>query len=415
MLYELNATYMDAIKPLNSWARLVRDINAAPWNIMRTLPMTRTLDASMELMERLTGCYDEPAWGLDTTVIRGETLTIQYNVIANKPFCNLLHFRRSKAQPNQPKVLFVAPLSGHFATLLRGSIEAFLPDHDVYVTDWRNARDVPLSEGEFHFDDYVDYLIEFLELLGPDTHAIAVCQPCVPLLVATARMSAMNNPAVPLSMTLMGGPIDTRINPTEVNDYASGKDLEWFESNVICSVPEQYEGAGQLVYPGFVQLSGFMSMNLDTHVQKHFKFFDDLIKGDGENAEAHRKFYNEYLAVMDLPAHYYLDTIRKVFLEQKLPNKTMLYRGEPVDLGTINKTAVFTIEGELDDITGRGQTRAALDLCAGLKASKKAHLEEAGVGHYGIFNGRRYRESIAPKIKSFIKKHQPKMARTSGS
>lgn len=411
MLYQLNATYMDAIKPLNSWVKFIRDVNAAPWNILRTSSVTRTLDASMELVERLTDCYDEPAWELDTTVINGEKLAIQYNVIANKPFCNLLHFRRSKAQPNQPKVLFVAPLSGHFATLLRGTIDAFLPDHDVYVTDWRNVRDVPLSQGEFHFDDYVDYLVEFLELLGPDTHAIAVCQPCVPLMVATALMSAKNNPAVPTTITLMGGPIDTRINPTDVNDYASGKDLEWFESNVICTVPEQYQGAGQLVYPGFVQLSGFMSMNLDTHVQKHFTFFGDLVKGDGENAEAHRKFYNEYLAVMDLPAHYYLDTIRKVFLEHKLPNKTMLYRGEPIDLGAITRTAMLTIEGELDDITGRGQTSAVLDLCTRLSASKKVHYEQKGVGHYGIFNGRRYREAIAPKIKGFIKKYNPKVVK----
>lgn len=411
MLYQLNATYMDAIKPLNSWVKFIRDVNAAPWNILRTSSVTRTLDASMELVERLTDCYDEPAWELDTTVINGEKLAIQYNVIANKSFCNLLHFRRSKAQPNQPKVLFVAPLSGHFATLLRGTIDAFLPDHDVYVTDWRNVRDVPLSQGAFHFDDYVDYLVEFLELLGPDTHAIAVCQPCVPLMVATALMSAKNNPAVPTTITLMGGPIDTRINPTDVNDYASGKDLEWFESNVICTVPEQYQGAGQLVYPGFVQLSGFMSMNLDTHVQKHFRFFGDLVKGDGENAEAHRKFYNEYLAVMDLPAHYYLDTIRKVFLEHKLPNKTMLYRGEPIDLDAITRTAMLTIEGELDDITGRGQTSAALDLCTKLSASKKVHYEQKGVGHYGIFNGRRYRESIAPKIKGFIKKYNPKVVK----
>ncbi|WP_394211013.1 polyhydroxyalkanoate depolymerase [Enterovibrio calviensis] len=411
MLYELNATYMESIKPLNSWVRFVRDFNAAPWNGMRDSTLARTLDASMELVERLTDCYDEPAWGLDYTVINGQSLAIQYNVIANKPFCNLLHFRRSKAQLNQPKVLFVAPLSGHFATLLRGTIREFLPDHDVYVTDWQNARDVPLSEGDFHFDDYVDYLIEFLEMLGPDTHVIAVCQPCVPLMVATALMAEQNNPATPSSMTLMGGPIDTRINPTEVNDYASGKDLEWFESNVICTVPEQYKGMGQLVYPGFVQLSGFMSMNLDSHVQKHFKFFGDLVKGDGDNAESHRQFYNEYLAVMDLPAQYYLDTIRKVFLDQKLANKTMTYRGKLINLDCITETAILTIEGELDDITGRGQTAAALDLCTKLRKSKKMHYEQEGVGHYGIFNGRRYREVIAPKIKGFIKKYEPKIVK----
>ncbi|WP_235869853.1 polyhydroxyalkanoate depolymerase [Veronia nyctiphanis] len=323
-----------------------------------------------------------------------------------------MHFRRSKAQPEQPKVLFVAPLSGHFATLIRGTIREFLPDHDVYVTDWINARDVPLSQGTFHFDDYVDYLIEFLELLGPDTHVVAVCQPCVPLLVATAAMSKQENPATPTSITLMGGPIDTAISPTEVNDYASGKDYEWFQSNVISTVPDSYKGAGQLVYPGFVQLSGFMSMNIDAHVQKHFRFFSDLIRGDGDNAEAHRQFYNEYLAVMDLPAHFYLDTIKRVFLDRNLAKGNLYYRDTLIDLADIKKTAILTVEGELDDITGKGQTSAALKLCKNVKASRKEHYEQQGVGHYGIFNGRRYREFIAPKIKAFQLKTEKQVKRS---
>ncbi len=244
-----------------------------------------------------------------------------------------------------------------------------------------------------------------MEKLGPDTHVLAVCQPCVPALVAAGYMAMHNNPNLPKSMSLMGGPVDVRINPTDVNDYASGRDLEWFEDNVICRVPPGFKGRGQLVYPGFIQLTGFMSMNMDSHISKHFKFFSDLVKGDGESAEAHRQFYNEYLAVMDMPAQYYLDTIRRVFLEHQLPKGELEFRGEKVDLKTIKTMALMTIEGELDDITGRGQTACALDLCAGIAKSKKQHLEEEGVGHYGIFNGRKFRESIAPKVKAFMQKH----------
>ena len=402
MLYRMNAHFMEAMRPVHVLARMSRQFMYQPLNPLNYSITFRTLRAGMELIERLTDYYEEPSWELDTIEIDGREVAVHYDVVLSKPYCNLLHFRRELDGVKQPKVLMVAPLSGHYATLLRGTVREFLPDHEVYITDWKNARDVPMADGTFHFDDYVDYLIEMFRLLGPDVHVMAVCQPCVPALVAASVMSADKDPRVPASMTLMGGPIDVRINPTEVNDYASGKDLEWFEDNVICRVPRGFKGRGQLVYPGFIQLSGFMSMNLDTHISKHFKFFTDLVKGDGDSAEAHRMFYNEYLAVMDMPAHYYLDTIRRVFLEQALPRGEMEFRGRRVNLKDITSMALMTIEGELDDITGRGQTACALDLCCNVPASKKLHVEEEGVGHYGIFNGRKFRELIAPKIKAFM-------------
>lgn len=406
MLYRLNAQIMEAMLPLHVMARQTRQMMYQPLNPLNSSWAFQTLRAGMELTERLTACYQQPAWDLDTTTINGETVAIEYRVAVHKPYCNLLHFERQKKGLQQPKVLMIAPLSGHYATLLRGTVREFMPDHEVYITDWINARDVPLSDGSFRFDDYVDYLIQFLEHLGPDTHVLAVCQPCVPMLAAAAYMAKNNHPAQPRSMTLMGGPVDTRISPTSVNDYASGKDLEWFEDNVIQRVPRGFAGRRQLVYPGFIQLTGFMSMNLDSHLNKHFKFFNDLIKGDGDSAEAHRQFYNEYLAVMDMPGLYYLDTIRKVFLEHQLPRGEMEFRGQRIDLSAIRDTDLLTVEGEMDDITGRGQTSCALDLCSNIPAARKQHLEVAGVGHYGIFNGRRFRQEVAPVVKAFMQKHQ---------
>jgi len=405
MLYNINAQMMSAMRPMHVAARLGRQMCYQPWNPMNYGWYLRTVRASLELVERLTDCYEKPEWHLDTTEIDGRSVGIEYCDVVEKPYCNLVHFRRRKRGLKQPKVMIVAPLSGHFSTLLRGTVAEFLPDHEVYITDWLNARDVPTSQGDFSFDDYVDYLIDFLQFLGPDTHVLAVCQPCVPALVAASVISKRGDDFLPKSMTLMGGPIDVRISPTEVNDYASDKDLEWFEDNVICHVPNGFAGKGQRVYPGFIQLSGFMSMNMDTHISKHFKFFTDLIKGDGDSAEAHRDFYNEYLAVMDMPATYYLDTIRKVFLEHQLPKGEMMFRGEPVDLSAIKDMALMTIEGELDDITGKGQTSCALELCSGIATAKKLHREEPGVGHYGIFNGRKFRENIAPAVKEFMTKH----------
>lgn len=396
---------MKMVRPWHEMASATRQLMSHPINPFADHFYFRSTSASIELFERLTTDYEKPEWALDSTTINRKKVKISEKVVFHKPYCNLLHFKRDKPQAGQNKVLLIAPLSGHFATLLRSTVKEFLPDHETYITDWRNARDVPLSAGSFSFDDYVTYLIEFLTFLGPDTHVIAVCQPCVPAMVALAVMHQEKDRNIPKSLTLMGGPIDVRINPTGVNDYASGKNLEWFDKNVICTVPSDFVGKGQTVYPGFIQLSAFLSMNVDNHVNKHVKFFNDLIKGDGDSAESHRQFYNEYLAVMDMPADYYLDTIRKVFLEHKLPNGTMEYQGKKIDLGAITKTALLTIEGENDDITGRGQTSAILNLCGNLSDKKKQQYEQSGVGHYGIFNGRKYRETIAPMIKDFIKHH----------
>ncbi|MGB1091386.1 MAG: polyhydroxyalkanoate depolymerase [Oceanobacter sp.] len=401
MLYNINVQIMEALRPVNVLARLGRQYLYQPFNPLNYSWTFRTARAAMELVERITEYYEEPAWELDTVEVNGRTVNVTYETVLDKPYCKLLHFKRDMEVSNQPKILMIAPISGHYATLLRGTVKEYLPDHEVYITDWKNARDVPLADGSFHFDDYVDYLMEFFRELGPDVHVMAVCQPCVPSLVAAAVM-AEKGEELPHTMILKGGPVDVRINPTEVNDYATGRDLEWYEDNVICRVPKEFKGRGQLVYPGFIQLSGFMSMNWDTHINKHFTFFTDLVKGDGDSAEAHRLFYNEYLAVMDMPAHYYLDTIRKVFLETQLPKGEMEYRGKRIDLTKIENMGLMTIEGELDDITGRGQTSAALDLCSSIPDEKKLHVEFAGVGHYGIFNGRKFRELIAPRVKSFM-------------
>ncbi|MFP8968498.1 polyhydroxyalkanoate depolymerase [Pokkaliibacter sp. CJK22405] len=406
MLYDLHAQTQQLLKPLNLWTQALQKQLTLPWSLFPYTPAGRTLLAGMELFERCTNNYEKPAFDISHTLIDGKKVRIHEETALAKPFCDLIHFRRF-GEYKHPKVLMVAPLSGHYSTLLRGTVEHFLPDHEVYITDWRNARDVPATEGEFSFDDYVRYLIEFIELLGPEVHMVAVCQPSVPALVACAKMAQDKSAFQPLTLTLMGGPVDTRISPTEVNDYAAERDIDWFKNKVICTVPDIYPGAGQQVYPGFIQLSGFLMMNPDLHVQKHFKFFNDLIQGDGDSAEAHRKFYNEYLAVMDLPAAFYLDTIQKVFINHDLPKGQMTFAGEKIDLGAIQQTALMTVEGELDDITGQGQTAAAQKLCTGLKDEQREHYVQKGVGHYGIFNGRKFRGEVGPRIKSFMATHSP--------
>jgi poly(3-hydroxybutyrate) depolymerase len=296
----------------------------------------------------------------------------------------------------------VAPMSGHYATLLRGTVEAFLPNHEVYITDWVDARLVPMNEGRFDLDDYIDYIISMLHMLGPETHVLGVCQPSVPVIAAVARMEADGDPYAPRSMTLMGGPIDTRVNPTAVNTVAVERGLDWFRRNCVTKVPPMYPGAMREVYPGFFQLSGFMGMNLDRHVDAHVGFFRHLVRGDGDSAEKHREFYDEYLAVMDLTAEFYLQTVNKVFIEHKLPRGVMHHRAHRVDLTAIRNTALMTVEGELDDISGVGQTRAAHDLCINIPDEKRAHYVQPKVGHYGVFNGSRFRSEIAPRIHDFI-------------
>lgn len=364
----------------------------------------RAVAAGAELIERTTRRFSKPGFGLSTTQINGRAVEIVEEVTKAKPFCRLLHFQR--LTPHQdPRILLVAPMSGHHSTLLRGTVEALLPDHDVFITDWIDARQVALSKGKFDLDDYIAYVIDFIRLLGPNVHVIAVCQPAVPVLLAASIMAQRNDPAQPRSMTLMGGPIDTRAAKTKVTELAEKKPLRWFKNSVIVTVPLYYPGALREVYPGFVQLNGFMSMNLDRHVGEYMKLFRHLVRGDGDSAESHRKFYDEYLSVMDVTAEFYLQTVESVFQKHLLPRGEYVWRDLKVDPGAITATALLTVEGELDDISAPGQTVAAHDICTGLAPDMKQHLLQKNVGHYGIFNGRKYRELILPVIRSFIRKH----------
>lgn len=383
-----------------------------PWNPASYTRLGRTISASAEMTERLTRKFGKPSFNIDETEIGGETVRVTREAVIEKPFCRLLHFRRHTRR-NDPKVLIVAPMSGHFATLLRGTVQAMLPHHDVYITDWLDARQVPLAEGKFNLDTYITYLREFMSLLGPETHVIAVCQPAVPVLAAVSLMATENDPNQPLTMTLMGGPIDTRVSKTKVTELAEARPLKWFEQAVIHEVPFYYPGAFRKVYPGFLQLTGFMSMNLDRHVGSHMKFFQHLIEGDGESAEKHREFYNEYLSVMDIPAEFYLQTVETVFQRQLLPRGRMKWRDPLSDKlldvrpQDITHTALLTIEGELDDISARGQTTAAHELCYSLPQHKQYHLFQLKTGHYGIFNGRRWREEVMPRLRHFIREFDP--------
>lgn len=349
--------------------------------------------------------YQKPAWNLPATDINGKSVRVTESVVLDKPFCRLVHFHRDVRQAPQddPKVLLVAPLSGHHATLLRDTVRALLPGHDVYVTDWIDARMVPLSAGPFHLNDYVRYVQDFIRHLGPDVHVISVCQPTVPVLAAVSLMASANDPCQPRSMVMMGGPIDPRQSPTQVNRLATTKPYSWFENQVIHPVPPRYPGSGRKVYPGFLQHAGFMAMNPDRHMKSHYDFYLDLLRGDDSDAEAHRRFYDEYNAVLDMPAEFYLDTIRMVFQEFALPSGTWEVDGQLVRPADIKKVALFTIEGELDDISGQGQTRAAIKLCKNIPADRKMHYTAPNCGHYGIFSGRRWREMICPKIAEFIR------------
>lgn len=404
MLYHLHDWQRAVMAPFHIAAEATQWAFQNPFMPPNKSHLGRTVAAGAELVERGTRNFGKPEFGLHETVIGGEKIAVTEEIIARKPFCNLRHFQR--ATDNQdPKVLIVAPISGHHATLLRGTVEAMLPDHDVYITDWVDAKLVPLAKGKFDLDDNIEYIMDFTRLLGPDVHLLAVCQPAVPVLCAVALMAAMNDAHQPRSMTLMGGPIDTRKAPTVVTKLAEDRPIEWFRNTVVHSLPFYYPGAYRLVYPGFIQLQGFMSMNAERHFGEHVKLFQNLIKGADDSATAHRKFYDEYLSVMDVPAEFYLQTVEKVFQKHDLPNGTFKWHDQLVEPGKITQTALLTIEGELDDISAAGQTRPALDLCTGLAdAKKKAHLQ-IGVGHYGIFNGRKWRESILPVVRSFIRQN----------
>lgn len=404
MLYHLYDLQQTMLSPVRLAAETMQHVFSHPMMPMSYTRMGRAISAGAEMVERATRRYGKPEFALPTTVVDGQIAAVKEEVVFSKPFCDLLHFaRETPTERDDPKVLVVAPMSGHYATLLRGTVEGLLPDHDVYITDWMNAAHVPLVDGVFDLDSYVDYLMEFLEFLGPETHAIAVCQPSVPVLAAAALMSAEAPHAAPRSMILMGGPIDTRVNPTKVNKLAADKPIEWFERSVVQNVPPGYQGFMRRVYPGFIQLSGFMSMNLDRHVGSALKQYNHLVRGDGDSAQNHREFYDEYLSVMDLDAEFYLQTVRIAFQEHALPRGTWISRNRPVDTKAIRTTALMTVEGELDDISGVGQTFAAHALCSGLPADKHRHWLQPKVGHYGIFNGKRWRTEILPQVRDFIR------------
>ena len=402
--YQLLELGYAAIAPARAVSSAARLLLSNPFNPWSYTTIGRRLAASAELFERITRRYGKPAFGITSTMVAGERVAVRENVVWERPFCRLLHFERDakRLRRPQPQLLIVAPMSGHYATLLRGTVEAFLPTHEVYITDWSDARTVPLVAGRFDLDDYIDYLIAMFHILRPGAHAIGVCQPAVPLIAAAALMETRGDPFLPASMTLMGGPVDTRKSPTEVNKLAEARGVDWFRRNCLVTVPFPYPGAGRQVYPGFLQLSGFMAMNLDRHVIAHLDMFRHLVQGDGDSAEKHREFYDEYLAVMDLSAEYYMQTVETVFVRHALPKGEMMHGGERVDLGRIQRTALMTVEGEKDDISGVGQTFAAHELCHNLPAEMKVHHLQKGVGHYGVFNGSRFRAEIAPRIIDFI-------------
>jgi polyhydroxyalkanoate depolymerase len=361
----------------------------------------RNLTAAYELIARAGLTHQRPPFGIGHVMVGNRGVEVTEEVTLRTPFATLLHFKKDVAQA-QPRVLLIAPLSGHFATLLRSTVRTMLPEHDVYITDWHNARDVPTRDGRFGFVDYIDHLIRFLEAIGPGAHMLAVCQPCVAALVAAAVMAQNHNPAVPHSMTLMAGPIDCRVNPTKVNELANSKPIEWFEQHLIARVPFRYDGSFRRVYPGFVQLAAFMSMNIERHLKAHRELYDSLVNGDLAKAKATKDFYDEYFAVLDLAAEFYLETVRLVFQEYALPLGRLTFRGEKVDPGAIRRTMLLTVEGEKDDICAMGQTVAAHDLCSGLRPYLKRHHMQPGVGHYGVFSGKRWEALIYPQVKNVI-------------
>lgn len=407
-LYWLYEVSHAALYPSRALADVTRLYFKNPLNPFTHTTFGKSIAAGCEVFERSTRRYGKPDWMIEETVVGGERVAVHINSIWERPFCQILHFERLFDQPPrrpQPKLLIIAPMSGHYATLLRGTVEAFLPNHDVYITDWADARMVPLAEGRFDLDDYIDYVISMLHCLGGECHVVAVCQPSVPVLAAIAQMEAHRDPYIPRSMTLMGGPIDTRINLTGVNMLAESRGIEWFRRNVITRVPFPHAGFLRDVYPGFLQLHGFVSMNLDRHLDAHKNLFFHLVKGDGDSAQKHREFYDEYLAVMDLSAEFYLQTVETVFINHALPKGEMMHRGERIEPASIRNVALLTVEGEKDDISGVGQTEAAHRLCANIPAESRAHYLALGVGHYGVFNGSRFRADIAPRIADFVLTH----------
>ena len=398
MLYQAYQAHSDIMVPVRALAGMA--MAASGWRPVDNTVL-RNLTAAYELIARSGLTHHRPPFGIDRVMVGNREVEVTEDKSLVTPFATLLHFKKDIAQA-QPRLLLVAPLSGHFATLLRSTVRTMLPEHDVYITDWHNARDVPTSKGRFGFDDYTDHLIRFLETIGPGAHMLAVCQPCVAALVAAAVMAQDHNPAQPHSMTLMAGPIDCRVNPTKVNALANSKPIEWFEQHLIARVPFRYDGAFRRVYPGFVQLAAFMSMNIERHVKAHRELYDSLVNGDLAKAKATKDFYDEYFAVLDLTAEFYLETVRLVFQEHALPLGRLTFRGEKVDPRAIRRTMLLTVEGEKDDICAIGQTVAAHDLCSNLRPYLKRHHMQPGVGHYGVFSGKRWEALIYPQVKNVI-------------
>jgi poly(3-hydroxybutyrate) depolymerase len=403
MLYAIHEFQKTVTAPLVAWMDASHRLFSSPYSPLAYTPVSRHVAASSELLKRLMRSYHKPDWAIRQVQIGDRAVPVGMEVALNKPFCHLLHFRKDMPDPGR-RVLIVAPLSGHHATLLRDTVRTMLQDFDVYITDWVDARMVPLAEGPFHLDDYVDYVKEFIRLLGPDLSTVSVCQPTVPVLGAISLLAQEKDPNVPKAIVMMGGPIDARRNPTVVNEFAMGRPHSWFEDKVVYRVPYNYPGFMRRVYPGFLQHLSFIAMNADRHMDAHRQFFNHLIVGDGDSADGHRRFYDEYNAVLDMAAEYYLDTIKVVFQDFALPKGTWDIRGTRVQPSAIRLAALMTVEGELDDISGNGQTEAAHILCTRIPSEKRKHLLARSVGHYGIFSGRKFREMVYPQIRDFIKR-----------
>ncbi len=416
MLYQMYETQRALMSPFSEFASASAKLYDHPLSPFAHTPLAQRISASFDLLHRLAKEYEKPAFNITSAVVGGVTIAVQEQVAVSKPFCRLLRFKRFTDDPKaleqmktQPTVLVVAPLSGHHSTLLRDTVKSLLHDHKVFITDWTDARMVPHAAGPFHLNDYVEYVQEFIRHAGAGAHVISVCQPTVPVLAAVSLMASRGE-VTPRTMTMMGGPIDARKSPTAVNNLAMNKSYGWFETNVIFRVPQNFPGAGRAVYPGFLQHTGFVAMNPDRHLSSHYDYFRDLIRGDDDSAVAHREFYDEYNAVLDMPAEYYLDTIKTVFQDFALVNGTWVVNSEPVRPQDITGTALLTIEGELDDISGAGQTKAAHDLCSGVPSGRAFHYDAKGAGHYGIFSGRRWRDKVYPEVRAFIKRFDTEAA-----
>jgi poly(3-hydroxybutyrate) depolymerase len=401
MLYQAYQAHTDMLGPVRALAGMAAHAIGHPNFGPSGHGVVRNLTAAYELISRAGLTHTRPPFGIDRVTVGNREVEVKDHAAHVTPFGTLLHFQKD-IDVAQPRVLVVAPLSGHFATLLRGTVKTLLPEHDVFITDWHNMRDVPRAAGRFGFDEYIEHLVTFLEVMGEGAHVLAVCQPCVAALVAAAVMAQDNHPAQPRSLTLMAGPIDTRVNPTKVNELANSKPIDWFEKNLIARVPFRYDGAYRRVYPGFVQLAAFMSMNIDRHVKAHKTLYDDISRGDLEKAKVTKDFYDEYFAVLDLSAEFYLETVRLVFQEHSLPTGALTWRGNKVEPRAIKRTMLLTVEGEKDDICAVGQTAAAHDLCSGIRPYRKRHHMQAGVGHYGVFSGKRWEQQIYPLVKNVV-------------